>query len=55
MTASLHVVDHVLLSHRLAELRDVATPSPRFRRLLAEIGAILTTCLLYTSPSPRDS
>jgi len=38
----LHVPDHVLLSHRLAELRDVATPSPRFRRLLAEIGAILT-------------
>jgi uracil phosphoribosyltransferase len=42
MTASLHVVDHALLSHRLAELRDVATPSPRFRRLLAEIGAMLT-------------
>jgi uracil phosphoribosyltransferase len=38
----LHVADHVLLSHRLAELRDVATPSPRFRRLLAEIGAMLT-------------
>jgi uracil phosphoribosyltransferase len=38
----LHVVDHALLSHRLAELRDVATPSPRFRRLLAEIGAMLT-------------
>jgi uracil phosphoribosyltransferase len=42
MTASLHVVDHALLSHRLAELRDVGTPSPRFRRLLAEIGAMLT-------------
>jgi uracil phosphoribosyltransferase len=38
----LHVADHALLSHRLAELRDVATPSPRFRRLLAEIGALLT-------------
>lgn len=38
----LHVVDHALLAHRLAELRDVATPSARFRRLLAEIGAILT-------------
>ncbi len=38
----LHVADHALLSHRLAALRDVATPSPRFRRLLAEIGAILT-------------
>lgn len=39
---TLHVVDHVLLAHRLAELRDVATPSARFRKLLAEIGAILT-------------
>lgn len=39
---SLHVADHALLSHRLAELRDRATPSPRFRRLLAEIGAMLT-------------
>lgn len=38
----LHVADHALLSHRLAALRDVATPSPRFRRLLAEVGAILT-------------
>jgi uracil phosphoribosyltransferase len=38
---TLHVVDHALLSHRLAALRDAATPSPRFRRLLAEIGAIL--------------
>ncbi len=42
MVPTLHLVDHALLSHRLAELRDVATPSPRFRRLLAEIGALLT-------------
>jgi uracil phosphoribosyltransferase len=41
MTA-LMIADHALLSHRMAELRDVATPSPRFRRLLAEIGAMLT-------------
>ena len=32
----LHVPDHVLLSHRLAELRDVATPSPRFRQAVTE-------------------
>jgi uracil phosphoribosyltransferase len=38
---TLHVVDHALLAHRLAVLRDATTPSPRFRRLLAEIGAIL--------------
>lgn len=37
------VVEHALLAHRLAALRDAGTPSPRFRRLLAEIGAILTT------------
>lgn len=42
MTPSFHLADHALLSHRMAELRDVATPSPRFRRLLAEIGAMLT-------------
>ncbi len=42
MTATLRVADHALLSHRLAALRDATTPSPVFRRLLAEIGAILT-------------
>ena len=41
MTA-LIIADHALLSHRMAELRDATTPSPRFRRLLAEIGAMLT-------------
>lgn len=51
MTASLHVVDHVLLSHRMAALRDAATPSPRFRRLLAEIGAILTVEATRNLPS----
>jgi uracil phosphoribosyltransferase len=49
--ASLHVVDHALLSHRLAELRDAATPSPRFRRLLAEIGAMLTVEATRDLPS----
>jgi len=34
MTA-LIIADHVLLHHRMAELRDVATPSPRFRRRAA--------------------
>jgi uracil phosphoribosyltransferase len=41
MVPQLHVVDHALLAHRLAVLRDAATPSAQFRRLLAEIGAIL--------------
>ncbi|MDO9503096.1 uracil phosphoribosyltransferase [Falsiroseomonas sp.] len=48
---TLHVVDHALLAHRLAELRDAATPSARFRKLLAEIGAILT--LEATRDLPR--
>ncbi|MGK7861910.1 uracil phosphoribosyltransferase [Falsiroseomonas sp. E2-1-a4] len=48
---TLHVVDHALLAHRLAELRDAATPSPRFRKLLAEIGAILTLEATRALPS----
>jgi uracil phosphoribosyltransferase len=48
---SLHVADHALLSHRLAELRDAATPSPRFRRLLGEIGAIMTVEATRSLPS----
>ena len=50
MTA-LIIPDHVLLSHRMAELRDAATPSPRFRRLLAEIGAMLTIEATRSLPS----
>ena len=50
MTA-LMIADHALLSHRMAELRDVATPSPRFRRLLAEIGAMLTLEATRTLPT----
>lgn len=50
MTA-LIIADHALLSHRMAELRDAATPSPRFRRLLAEIGAMLTLEATRTLPT----
>lgn len=38
---NLRVVGHALLRDRLARLRDAATPSAAFRRLLCEIGAIL--------------
>lgn len=48
---TLHIADHALLSHRLAELRAAATPSARFRRLLAEIGAILTVEATRDLPS----
>jgi uracil phosphoribosyltransferase len=51
MASNLTVVDHALLAHRLAVLRDAATPSPRFRRLLAEIGAILATEATRDLPS----
>lgn len=38
---SFRIADHALLAHRMAELREAATPSPVFRRLLGEIGALL--------------
>ncbi len=41
MTTTLRVLDHALLRHKLAPLRDAATPSPAFRRRLAEVGAML--------------
>jgi len=44
------VCDHALLRHRMASLRDEATPSNSFAAILAEIGAILTTEALRTLP-----
>lgn len=41
-TANLVVLDHPLIQHKLASLRDKATPSQEFRRLLAEIAALMT-------------
>ena len=38
----LHVADHPLLRHKLTALRRRETGSAAFRRLLSEIGAILT-------------
>jgi len=40
--SGVHIPDHPLLRHWLAELRDAGTPSARFRALLARIGAVLT-------------
>jgi uracil phosphoribosyltransferase len=39
---TLRVADHALLRHKLATLRAATTPSADFRRLLSEIGALLT-------------
>lgn len=38
---SLLVVDHPLVAHRITVLRDEQTPSPTFRRAVAEIAALL--------------
>jgi uracil phosphoribosyltransferase len=38
----LTILDHALLRHRMAALRDETTATPDFRRLLGEIGMILT-------------
>lgn len=38
---NLHVVDHPLLGHLLAEARDRRTPPGRFRQLLAQLGQLL--------------
>ncbi|MSR29440.1 MAG: uracil phosphoribosyltransferase [Phycisphaerales bacterium] len=39
---NLHTVDHPLIHHKLAELRNRSTSSRDFRRLLAEISALMT-------------
>ncbi|WP_428684146.1 uracil phosphoribosyltransferase [Reyranella sp.] len=38
---SIHVVTHPLVQHKLTKLRDKATSSTNFRRLLREIGLLL--------------
>ncbi len=38
---SIHVVSHPLVQHKLTKLRDKATSSTNFRRLLREIGLLL--------------
>jgi uracil phosphoribosyltransferase len=41
MSASIHVVDHPLVAHRLGELRSVDTDQPSFGRLAHEITLLL--------------
>jgi uracil phosphoribosyltransferase len=47
---TLVVPDHALLAHKLTALRRRETPSAAFRRILAEIGAILTAEALRDLP-----
>ncbi len=39
--SKLQIVDHPLVQHKLTLMRDKATPSDQFRRLLREISALL--------------
>lgn len=48
---TLTVPRHALLAHRMAELRDTATPPEKFRRLLSEIGTILTVAATADLPA----
>lgn len=38
---SLYVVSHPLVQHKLSQMRDVATPTGEFRRLLKEISLLM--------------
>jgi uracil phosphoribosyltransferase len=38
---ALNVLDHPLVAHRVTVLRDVATPSPVFRRTVTELASLL--------------
>jgi uracil phosphoribosyltransferase len=40
-SASLTVVDHPAVAHRIAELRDVATGPDRFRTVLSELSSLI--------------
>lgn len=39
---NLHIIEHPLIRHKLAKLRDAATPMQEFRRLLDDIGLLMT-------------
>jgi uracil phosphoribosyltransferase len=51
---SLHVVDHALIRHKLTALRRRETQSAHFRRLLGEIGALLTMEALRALPESQQ-
>jgi len=38
---NLHLVEHPLIRHKLARLRDLECPMPEFRRLLDDIGTLM--------------
>jgi uracil phosphoribosyltransferase len=53
--ASLTVVDHPAVAHRIAELRDVATGPDRFRTVLSELSSLIAyEALRDLGTSPQD-
>jgi len=50
--ATVHVLDHPLIQHKLAILRDVDTPVKEFRELVGEIAAL--TCYEATRSLPLE-
>jgi uracil phosphoribosyltransferase len=51
MTATLHVIDHPLVQHKLTLLRKRDTSTRAFRELTAEIGALLVYELMRDAPT----
>lgn len=46
-----HVIDHPLVSHLIAELRSAATPVPRFREVMERMGELLAYEALRSAPT----
>jgi uracil phosphoribosyltransferase len=53
MTSQVTVVEHPLVAHKLSLMRDVATPSAEFRRLLRETSLLLGYELLRDIPTEK--
>jgi uracil phosphoribosyltransferase len=53
MTSRVTVVEHPLVAHKLSLMRDVATPSAEFRRLLRETSLLLGYELLRDIPTEK--
>ena len=52
---ALHVVDHPLVTHRVAELRDVRTASAEFRRVAGELAGFLAYEATRDLPTERGT
>ena len=47
----LRVIDHPLVDHLIAELRSAATPVPRFRQVMEQLGELLAYEALRDAPT----